>query len=277
MRTISKRFSGLYLAAQQELERTANKIEQLEKDPECIMTELFNPQTDNPQFSFGFQPFLHSRELGYMDKLYLEFQKYLFGLVEEWIKEINPELEVTYQAEYGSDITVEWEKQPLFSFNIYTHEFWSRVEGKVAEAFLHQRIEDYKLRIRKLLIQKEKFQTYLKTPKLWLKEEKEARLKMTSSIWDYLMYSVLKTVLYYLYPEKTTKLLKKKLIATEKQLEDAKKMLRQTVIERKEKRTTREKLAHKCKEWEDVFLNEFKYRRRKRCYDDVTEFIRRIV
>jgi hypothetical protein len=120
----------LFDAGIKSLNDKQNLFNQIEKNPELIITKLFNPELHQPYYSYPIMVFGNSKELIGIDKSYHNMQKYLEILISSYFKTLDNTIQVkTIEPNrYSSDFMITCDNYKILRFDIYRHCFSDNIE-----------------------------------------------------------------------------------------------------------------------------------------------------
>lgn len=106
----------------------------LEREPELILTDLFDPSLTHPYYEFPFRAVEHSKELGSPQIDYHQLQEQLADMVANLFAGMDPEIEISLKNKhyYPSPCIIRYHGYPIVEFDFYRHTFTDLLKGYAA-------------------------------------------------------------------------------------------------------------------------------------------------
>ncbi|AOQ23166.1 hypothetical protein MTAT_16960 [Moorella thermoacetica] len=97
----------------------------LEREPELILTDLFNPSLSHPYYELPFRTIEHSEELGLQRMYYHQMQERLAGIIACYFNKLDADVIISLKNKnfYPSSCIVYFQDYPIAEFDFYRHTF----------------------------------------------------------------------------------------------------------------------------------------------------------
>jgi hypothetical protein len=97
----------------------------LEREPELILTDLFDPSLTHPYYEFPFRVVEHSEELGSQRMSYHQIQERLADIIASYLSDLDSGVKISLKNKnyYPSSCIISFQDYPIVEFDFYRHTF----------------------------------------------------------------------------------------------------------------------------------------------------------